>query len=123
MKKNEDLPKGLQEVDELIDKHEHIMADGTKIIHSHAHTHERTTAVIHRMSRLIGHLEATKRMIENGRDCSEVLLQLSAVDAAIKAVSKVILKDHMQHCIFEAVKENDNDAIEELTRTIEQFIR
>ena len=45
--------------------------------HSHSHTHTNTKAVLNRLSRAIGHLESIKRMVEDGRDCSEVLIQLS----------------------------------------------
>ena len=75
------------------------------------------------MARLIGHLEAIKRMIEDGRDCTEILIQLSAVDAAIKAVSRIILKDHMEHCIVDAINDDDKQAIENLQKAIEQFIK
>ena len=105
------------------ENHQHILADGTVITHSHSHTHMNTGAVLNRMARLIGHLNATKKMVENGRDCSEVLTQLAAVDAAIKSVSKVIIKDHLQHCLVEAVHENDEEAIIKLSQSIEQFIR
>ena len=102
-------------------EHEHTLADGTTIRHTHTHT--QTKAVLNRMARLIGHLQSTKKMIEDGRDCSEVLIQLSAVDAAIKAVQRIILKDHLEHCIVDAIKENDTDALERLNKAIEQFIR
>ena len=102
-------------------EHEHKLADGTII--SHSHTHTQTKAVLNRMARLIGHLESTKKMIEDGRDCSEVLIQLSAVDAAIKAVGRIILKDHIEHCIVDAVKTGDTAEIERLNKAIEQFIR
>ena len=101
--------------------HEHILEDGTIILHSHKHT--QTKAVLNRMARLIGYLESTKKMIEDGRDCSEVLIQLSAVDAAIKAVGRIILKDHIEHCIVDAVKTGDTAEIERLNKAIEQFIR
>ena len=100
-------------------EHEHILNDGTIIRHQHAHT----KAVLNRMARLIGHLEAIKRMIEDGRDCAEVLIQLSAVDAAIKAVSRIILKDHMEHCIIDAINDGDMQAVENLQKAIEQFIK
>ena len=90
---------------------------------THSHTHTQTKAVINRMARLIGHLQATKRMIEDGRDCSEVLIQLSAVDAAIKAVSRIILKDHIEHCIVEAVQEGDKESIDRLNNAIEQILK
>ena len=75
------------------------------------------------MARLIGHMQAVKKMVEDGRDCSEVLIQLSAVDAAIKSVSRVILKDHMEHCIVDAIKTGDNESIEKLNKAIEQILK
>lgn len=102
-------------------EHEHILADGTIIKHSHTHAH--TKAVLNRMARLIGHLESVKQMIEDGRDCSEVLIQLSAVDAAIKSVSRVILKDHMEHCIVDAVKTGDKESLDNLNKAIDQILK
>ena len=86
------------------------------------HTHEHTKAVLNRMSRAIGHMNAVKKMIEDGRDCSEVLIQLSAIKAEITGVSKVILKDHIDHCIVDAVKENDEAAIEQLKGAIDKLL-
>ena len=86
------------------------------------HTHEHTKAVLNRMSRAIGHMNAVKKMIEDGRDCSDVLIQLSAIKSEITGVSKVILKDHIDHCIVNAVKENDEDAIEQLKGAIDKLL-
>ena len=108
------------------------MEDGRVVVHSHEdmhsgnghnHSHTQTKNVLNRMSRLIGHLESTKRMIEDGRDCSEVLVQLSAVKSAINNVSKIILKDHMEHCVVDAVRDNDKEAIEQLNKAINQFLK
>ena len=84
--------------------------------------HEHTKAVLNRMSRAIGHLNSVKAMIENGRDCSEVLIQLSAVRAEITNLSKVILKDHIDHCIVDAVKQNDENAIDDLKGAIDKLL-
>ena len=86
------------------------------------HTHERTKAVLNRMSRAIGHMNAVKKMIDDGRDCSDVLIQLSAIKSEITGVSKVILKDHIDHCIVDAVKDNDEDAIENLKGAIDKLL-
>ena len=86
------------------------------------HTHEHTKAVLNRMSRAIGHMNAVKKMLEDGRDCSDVLIQLSAIKSEITGVSKVILKDHIDHCIVDAVKENDEDAIEHLKGAIDKLL-
>ena len=61
-------------------------------------------------------------MLEEGRDCSEVLIQLSAIRAEITNASKVILKDHIDHCIVEAVRENDDAAIEDLKGAIDRLL-
>ncbi len=60
--------------------------------HGHHHSHAQTKAVLNRLSRAIGHLESIKRMVEDGRDCSEVLIQLSAVKSAINNTGKIILR-------------------------------
>lgn len=86
------------------------------------HYHESTKAVLNRMSRAIGHFQSVKRMVEDGRDCSDVLIQLSAVKAEIESISKVILKDHIDHCIVDAVKENDEESIEKLKGAIDKLI-
>ena len=86
------------------------------------HKHEHTKAVLNRMSRAIGHMNAVKKMIEDGRDCSDVLIQLSAIKSEITGVSKVILKDHIDHCIVDAVKDNDEDAIEHLKGAIDKLL-
>ena len=86
------------------------------------HKHEHTKAVLSRMSRAIGHMNAVKKMIEDGRDCSDVLIQLSAIKSEITGVNKVILKDHIDHCIVDAVKENDEDAIENLKGAIDKLL-
>lgn len=91
--------------------------------HPHSHTHQHTQAVLNRLSRVIGHLEAIRRMVEEGRDCSEVLIQLSAVRSAINNTGKVILQDHIAHCIVEAVQQEDYETLEELNRAIDRFMR
>ncbi len=102
--------------------HDRMHEHGIVHSHTHSHTHKETKAVLNRMSKIIGHMESVKTMVENGKDCSEVLIQLAAVKSAISSVSRVILKDHIDHCIVEAVKENDTESIEELKNAIDKFL-
>lgn len=95
----------------------------TNTYHTHTHTHHNTKAVLNRLSRAIGHMEAVKRMVEDGKDCSEVLIQLSAVIAALHNTGKVILSDHISHCIVDAVETGDKKAIENLNIAISRFIK
>lgn len=91
--------------------------------HSHAHSHEHTRAVSNRLARAIGHLEAVRAMVEDGRDCSEVLVQLAAVRSALASTSRIILKDHLEHCIVDAIERNDQSAMDELERAIDKLIK
>ena len=97
--------------------HSHDAANG------HGHVHENTQAVLNRLSRAIGHLESVRKMVADGRDCSEVLIQLSAVKAAINNTGKVILQDHIQHCLVDAIESGDMKEIEELNKAIDRFIK
>lgn len=108
--------------------HVHVLEDGTVVEHTHGphghhHSHAQTKAVLNRLSRAIGHLESIKRMVEDGRDCSEVLIQLSAVKSAINNTGKIILQDHIEHCIVDAVEHGDREAIKELEKAIDRFMK
>ena len=91
--------------------------------HGHAHHHQHTQAVINRLSRAIGHLESVKRMVEDGRDCTEVLIQLAAVRSALSATSRIVLKDHIEHCVVDAVETHDQAAIDELNNAIDHLFK
>lgn len=89
----------------------------------HNHSHESTKAVVNRMSRAIGHMEAVKKMIEEGRDCSEVLIQISAVKSAINNIGKIVLQDHINHCVVEAVENGDQKVLDDLSAAIDKFVK
>ena len=91
--------------------------------HSHGHVHENQKAVVNRLARAVGHLEKVKRMVEEGYDCSEVLIQLAAVRSALDNTGKVILQDHMRHCMVDAVAAGDLDAIDELCQAIDKYMK
>ena len=99
--------------------HDHSHAHG----HGHTHTHENTKAVLNRLSRAIGHLQSVRRMVEDGRDCTEVLVQVAAVRSAIDNTGKVILQDHLKHCIIDAAREGDQQAIDDLCKAIDKYIK
>ncbi len=108
--------------------HVHKLEDGSEYCHTHEshehkHTHQNTKAVLTRLSRASGHLESVKRMVEDGKECSEVLIQLSAVIAALNSTGKVILKDHLENCIVDAVESGDKTEIKNLNKAIDRFIK
>ena len=105
------------------EEHEFLHAHGIAHHHGHGHVHENQRAVINRLARAVGHLEKVKRMVEEGYDCSEVLIQLAAVRSALDNTGKVILKDHMRHCMVDAVAAGDMEAIDDLCEAIDKFMK
>lgn len=95
--------------------------------HNHTHPHHHSEAHMHdvsnRLARAIGHLQKVKQMVENDEDCSDVLIQLAAVKSAINNTGKVILKDHMAHCIVHAVEDGNTEMIDELNKAIDKFMK
>ena len=89
----------------------------------HGHVHENQKAVLNRLARAIGHLEKVRRMVEEGYDCAEVLVQLAAVRSALDNTGKVILQDHIRHCMVDAVAAGDNAAIDDLCEAINKFMK
>lgn len=113
--------------------HEHMHELGIAHEHSHSHTHdgehghthsaESKKAVLNRLSRIIGHMQSVKTMVEDDRDCSDVLIQLSAINSAVQSVSRVILKEHLSTCIIDAVQAGDYESIDELNNAIDKFMK
>ena len=84
--------------------------------------HTQSKNVVNRLARASGHLEAVRKMAEEGRDCSDILVQISAVIAALNSVSKVILEDHISHCLVESVGEEKHEVLEKLFDAIDKYV-
>ena len=84
-------------------------------------------ALLNRMSRAIGHMESIKRMIEEDRDPTEILIQLAAVRSAISGASRNILQSHIKTCIEQAVDEQESGeelhSLDDLNKAISYFIK
>jgi DNA-binding FrmR family transcriptional regulator len=103
----------------------HIHGEEGDHHHNHSHTHDpqQIRAIVNRLKRSIGHLDKVRRMVEDGEDCADVLIQLSAVKSEINNTGKLILKQHMEHCIVEAVRENDQSSIDKMNEAIDRFMK
>uniref|UniRef100_UPI0009DD9406 metal-sensing transcriptional repressor n=1 Tax=Eubacterium cellulosolvens TaxID=29322 RepID=UPI0009DD9406 len=103
--------------------HEHVHVHGHTHSHTHTHDPKDIRKIVNRLSRSIGHLESVKRMVENNVDCSDVLIQIAAVRAELTNAGKLLLKEHLEHCIVEAVAENDPVAIQKMNEAIDKFMK
>lgn len=78
--------------------------------------------VLNRLKRIEGQVRGIQNMIENDRYCIDILVQISAVTAALKKVSLYLLEKHTHHCVTDAIKNGDGDeAIRELMEVFERF--
>ena len=85
--------------------------------------HKQRKDLLDRLSRIEGHIKGVRRMVEEDRNCSEVLIQLSAVKAALDQVGKILLTDHLETCLVEAVKSGDYEKhLSDLKEAISRFI-
>jgi len=86
------------------------------------HTHLNKN-LINRLARLEGQVRSIREMIAAGRDCTEVLIQVAAARAALDQAGRVILEDHMEHCIFDATEAGKRqEAIENLKVALKRFV-
>lgn len=92
--------------------------------HTHGHYHDpkEKKRQLNRIARVIGHLQFVKQMIEDDRDCSEVLIQISATKSALNGLGKEIINEHIAHCITHAVENGDTEAIREFQKAIEKYL-
>ena len=75
-------------------------------------------ALVHRLHRIEGQVRGLERMIEEDRYCIDVLTQISAVTTALESVAFVVLDDHVNHCVANALASGDQAAAEEKSREL-----
>lgn len=86
--------------------------------------HKHNKQVIERLSGIEGHIRGIKKMMEEGKDCDDVLIQLSAVQAGIKSLSIIILQDHLDHCILDAVNEGrGSEVVEKFSHALKHVLK
>lgn len=77
-----------------------------------------------RLNRAIGQINGIKKMIENGRDCPEVLIQIAAVRSALATLGLLITEDHIEHCVTDAFRKNKGEeSIESLSKALKQMLK
>ncbi len=74
-----------------------------------------------RLNRIIGQLRGVKGMIEDNRYCGDVLIQLAAVDAAVKAVSREVLQNHLETCVVEQIQRGNTEVVDEVMRLFKKL--
>lgn len=80
--------------------------------------------ILTRLRRVEGQVRGIQKMVVEDRYCIDVLTQVSAVKAALEAVSLTLLEDHISHCVAEAIQSGDGTAkIKELSAAVERLVK
>jgi CsoR family transcriptional regulator, copper-sensing transcriptional repressor len=89
------------------------------------HAHARHTGQLSRLRRIEGQVRGLVRMVEEERYCVDILTQLRAARAAIKRVEESVLRDHVEHCVAQAIHSGDpgeqRTKVEELLGVVARF--
>lgn len=78
-------------------------------------------SVSRRVNRAVGQLNGIRQMVEEDRYCGDVLVQLSAVESAVRAISREILQDHLETCVVEHIQAGDTSVIDEVMQLLKRF--
>ncbi len=71
-----------------------------------------------RLNRIEGHVRGVKRMLDDKEDCESILVQTSAIKAAINQVIIKLLEGHMETCVADCVQAGDDEALDRLKRAM-----
>ena len=75
-----------------------------------------------RLAAVEGHIAAIRRMMTEDHECEDILLQLSAAESAIDKVAKIILKEHLNHCVKESIQRGETSSLEQFNRILEKYL-
>ncbi|MEE0772175.1 MAG: metal-sensing transcriptional repressor [Anaerovoracaceae bacterium] len=79
--------------------------------------------LINRLSRIEGQIRGIKRMVEEDAYCTDVLIQVAAVNAALNSFNKELLSEHIRTCVADDIREGRDDTVEELVETLRKLMK
>ena len=75
-----------------------------------------------RINRAVGQLNGIKAMVADDRYCGDVLTQLAAVESAVKAISRMVMQDHLETCVVERIQDGDTQVTDEVMSLFKKFM-
>ena len=86
-------------------------------------TQDEAKALINRLNRIEGQVRGVKGMVENDVYCTDILVQVSAITAALNAFNKELMASHIRTCVAEDIRRGDDSTIEELVATLQKLMK
>ncbi len=84
---------------------------------------EQRKKLMNRLRRIEGQVRGLQSMIENDAYCNDILIQSSAVNAAMNAFNKELLSNHIHTCVLRDIRDGKDEVIDELVTTIQKLMR
>ena len=84
---------------------------------------EEYKSLMNRLCRIEGQIKGIKKMLENDAYCPDILIQVSAVNAALNSFNKVLLANHLKSCVIEDIKKGNDKVIDELVETLQKLMK
>ncbi len=79
--------------------------------------------LIHRLNRIEGQVRGIKNMVENSAYCTDILVQVSAVNAALNAFGRELLANHIRTCVSEDIRNGKDETVDELIDTLQKMMK
>lgn len=84
---------------------------------------EELKSLTHRLSRIEGQVRGIKEMLQRNAYCPDILVQVSAVNAALNSFSKELLSSHIHTCVADGIRQGDNEVIDELVGVLHKLMK
>lgn len=81
------------------------------------------TALIHRLNRIEGQIRGIRGMVEKNAYCPDILVQASAVSAAVNAFNRELLASHIRTCVMEDIRAGKEETVEELLQVLQKLMK
>lgn len=79
--------------------------------------------LLNRLKRIEGQVRGLESMVEDDIYCTDILIQVSAVTAALNSFNKVLLENHIKSCVADNIRQGNDDVIEELVTTMQKLMK
>ncbi len=79
--------------------------------------------LIHRLNRIEGQIRGIRSMVEKNAYCPDILVQVSAVSAALNAFNKELLANHIKSCVAEDIRAGKEETVDELVATLQKLMK
>lgn len=84
---------------------------------------EEYKSLVNRLSRIEGQVRGVRGMVENNAYCTDILVQVSSITAALNAFSRELLANHIRTCVAQDIRDGKDDTVDELVATLQKLMK